>query len=147
MKCVFSATLLAALFMVNVAYADKQVIVVDHNICRQLVPHVPAPDVEYKPGEDVRGQQVVPADIPGSYPQFATGDASFYLVQDLADLAGSRMKEKYPGLSQDMIVGYVELKNGVAYLNGKPLSAQQNSELVYICRKIKSEKLAPDEKR
>ena len=147
MRCVFSATLLSAAIMVNVAYADDQIIVIDHNICRQLVPHVPAPDVKYKAGKDVRGNKVAPADLPGSYPQIGTGDTSFYLVQDLAELTGANFREKYPGLSQDMILGYVEIRDGVAFLNGQPLSAQQNSDLVYICRKIKSEKLAPEKKR
>src|SRR3546814_15670542 len=34
--------------------------------CARLVPHVPAPDVEYRPGVDAAGRPVAPADLPGS---------------------------------------------------------------------------------
>ncbi|WP_321391517.1 hypothetical protein [Emcibacter sp.] len=129
------------------AYADNQIIVVDHNICRQLVVHVPDTDVEYKPGKDVRGNKVAPADIEGSQVEIGSPSILFYLVQDLSELTGSKIPQDYPGLSQDMILGYVEIREGVAYLNGKPLGPEKNRELLYICRKIKSEKLVPEQKR
>ncbi|WP_417318005.1 hypothetical protein [Emcibacter sp.] len=147
MKCVVFATLLSSLFMVNIAYADNQIVVVDHNICRQLVPHISDPDVAYKAGEDVRGKKVVPADVPGPTLDIGTSDISFYLVQDLSELSGSNTADEYPGLSQDLILGFVEVRDGTAWLNGKPLSPAQNSEIVYICGKIKSEKAAAEQKR
>ncbi|RMD62947.1 MAG: hypothetical protein D6826_06185, partial [Alphaproteobacteria bacterium] len=33
--------------------------------CARLVKHVPAPDVAYRPGVDVRGRPVTPADVDG----------------------------------------------------------------------------------
>jgi hypothetical protein len=34
--------------------------------CNRFVRHHPSADVEYKPGVDVRGKAVAPADLPGS---------------------------------------------------------------------------------
>ena len=41
-------------------------VVISGQDCQRLVRHVPAPDVAYKPGVDVHGKPVAPADLPGS---------------------------------------------------------------------------------
>ncbi|NFV79934.1 hypothetical protein [Magnetospirillum aberrantis] len=41
-------------------------IVITKTDCSRLIRHVPAPDVAYKPGVDVHGRAVAPADMPGS---------------------------------------------------------------------------------
>tara|TARA_B100000029_G_scaffold278867_1_gene273152 strand:+ start:2565 stop:2948 length:384 start_codon:yes stop_codon:yes gene_type:complete len=48
------------------ADAQESRIVVSEEDCRRLVRHSPSADVEYKPGVDVRGKSVAPADLPGS---------------------------------------------------------------------------------
>ncbi|WP_255542570.1 hypothetical protein [Azospirillum sp. INR13] len=40
--------------------------VIDLSLCQRLTRHVPAADVEYRPGVDVNGRPVVPADLPGT---------------------------------------------------------------------------------
>ncbi|WP_416896762.1 MAG: hypothetical protein ACMVY4_14680 [Minwuia sp.] len=45
--------------------AAAQTIVVDDGRCRLVSAHVAAPDVAYKPGVDVNGKAVVPADLNG----------------------------------------------------------------------------------
>ena len=37
--------------------------------CRRAVAHLPAADVQYKPGVDARGRKVAAADLPGQVPQ------------------------------------------------------------------------------
>jgi len=42
----------------------EPVAVIDTATCRLLERHRPAPDVAYKPGVDVKGRNVAPADLP-----------------------------------------------------------------------------------
>ena len=41
-------------------------VAVSREACRRLIAHVPAPDVDYRPGVDARGNAVAPADLAGS---------------------------------------------------------------------------------
>src|SRR3546814_18740413 len=65
--------------------------------CARLVPHVPAPDVEYRPGVDAAGRPVAPADLPGS-PRIVFPDA--YRIPIEVDLAGHYRGTAVPGPSE-----------------------------------------------
>src|SRR3546814_2263921 len=62
--------------------------------CARLVPHVPAPDVEYRPGVDAAGRPVAPAALPGS-PRIVFPDA--YRIPIEVDLAGRYRGPAVPG--------------------------------------------------
>src|SRR5690606_14696963 len=47
--------------------AAGSAITVKEGDCRLLVKHVPSPDVAYRPGVDVNGDPVAPADLDGGY--------------------------------------------------------------------------------
>ena len=49
-------------------------VVISGQDCQRLVRHVPAPDVAYKPGIDVHGKAVAPADLPGGGAGFKLPD-------------------------------------------------------------------------
>lgn len=53
------------------ATAGPMVITISKPDCSRLIQHVPAPDVAYKPGVDVRGRPVVPADADPAQAEFA----------------------------------------------------------------------------
>ena len=59
---------LAALFAAATAVAEETRIIITKKDCRRLVRHTPSADVAYRPGVDVRGRKVVPADAGGRVP-------------------------------------------------------------------------------
>ena len=62
-------TLSALIFLlVTPVVAQQSRVTVSKEDCKRLVRHHPAADVEYKPGVDVRGKAVAPADLQGSRP-------------------------------------------------------------------------------
>ena len=59
---------LAALFAAGTAVAEETKITITKKDCRRLVRHTASADVAYRPGVDVRGRKVVPADAGGRVP-------------------------------------------------------------------------------
>jgi len=116
--------------------------------CRQLTAHTPAKGVEYKPGVDVRGKAVVPADLGGGYtiPTMTPEDISIPITIDLADRLGrSRARAagntnptaadrpllKYEG---KVPVGTVTFQGNTAMWNGEPMAPQDQAVLAAGCR-------------
>jgi len=100
--------------------------------CQKLVRYTPDPGVAYKPGVDVRGKPVAPADLPGSglrvqLPDQVEFDVSFY---PLGSSAGGRFD------NSELYVGTVryDLKTGEATFNGVPLTDPQKDEIARRCR-------------
>lgn len=64
MRLLVSGLLAAGLAMAEAAAEGlEQTVKVTEQDCRWLVHHQPAPDVAYKPGVDVHGRSVTPADL------------------------------------------------------------------------------------
>lgn len=91
-------------------------------VCRRLtVSHEPSADVAYKPGVDVRGEAVVPADLPGGFEWVAPDTIEF-------DLAFNPLGNT--GLDADAFantsarIGHVkyDILTGNLTLNGRPLA-------------------------
>ncbi len=106
--------------------------------CARLVEHRSAPDVAYKPGVDVRGKKVAPADLPGrsaaiKAPKQVEIAISF---NPLRGAAGSRFD------SSELIVGTVQfdLKTGAATFNGQPLTDPEQAELARKCQRVLRDK-------
>src|SRR3546814_5172521 len=60
-------SLLLALAAVPPSAAGEAYLTLSENDCTRLARHYPADDVAYRPGQDVRGKAVAPADLdPGS---------------------------------------------------------------------------------
>lgn len=106
-----------------------EVVVVGRETCRALTAHRPAPGVEYKPGVDVQGRPVAPADLPAEG-SAGPDEVRVALKRDLAIGAGSL------GASE-IVVGEVavDLKTGKAMLNGKPLDQAFETDIVAACRR------------
>lgn len=102
--------------------------------CARLVTHVPVPDVDYRPGRDVRGKKVAPADLPGGDAGIALPD--FVHIPITIDLAA---RFGIPATSDlfkaDAYVGSarVSLRDGRAWFNGKPLTSEEQHALSRLC--------------
>lgn len=95
--------------------------------CRRLERHVPAPDVAYRPGVDVRGRAVPPADL-AAQPAIVPERLTIHLGVDL---------QRRLGLPRDLIadlpLGIIEIENGTALFNGRPLAPDTAAALAAAC--------------
>lgn len=128
------------LLIANVALADgatDQPLYVTRQDCNKLVAHHPDPSVEYKPGTDVHGRYVAPADLP-SQNNFALPDKIEFDLR-LNPLAYAPQSNAPSGALSNTAtnIGHVEvdLLNGQAKLNGHALDDEQTRIVTEACRK------------
>jgi hypothetical protein len=115
------------------ALADGGRMRVKRDDCRRLVQHRPDPDVAYKPGVDVRGKPVKPADLPGGLNLEPADDVEFEIsFNPLRGGTGGRFG------STELYVGRVkvDLKSGAVTFNDIPLTDPEQAELAAKCREI-----------
>ena len=103
-----------------------------------MVSHHPDPGVEYKPGADVHGKYVAPADLPGQQ-NFALPDKIEFDLR-LNPLAYAPSQGNAPAgafSNTGTNLGHVEvdLLNGQAKLNGHALDGEQTRIVTEACRK------------
>lgn len=99
-------------------------IAVEKVICQQLYVHKPADDVAYKPGVDVDGNPVAPADLPGAQMQMA----DYLEVPLTVDLAQKLSQPVPEGVKMDSIIGNLRLyKDGRITYNGSDVLPQAST--------------------
>ncbi len=151
---------LAALFAAGTAVAEEAKITITKKDCRRLVRHTASADVAYRPGVDVRGRKVVPADAGGRVPlklsdvfefnidvdirkylggpedDAAAASASDTATSNTALIAANRKAQKFAGLN--MTVGKVRynIKTGALTFNGQSLTDPDQDALAAACRSI-----------
>jgi hypothetical protein len=119
--------------------------------CSKLVQHVPADDVTYKPGVDVRGRPVVPADLGGGSAITIPDEIDIQIGIDLADrlaLREARRTGSTPGVpgptsavrpvlpyEGKAALGILTIKGNDAFWNGKRIAPQDEVLLAEACRK------------
>ena len=115
--------------------ATTPTITVSRSACKELVRHVANDDVAYKPGVDVRGNDVVPADLNGgsnilkSLPK----EIEFPVSIDFFEYSGIAVPN---GVSGEQSIGKITYRNGQVYFDDQPLGDAANSaELIEACRK------------
>lgn len=95
--------------------------------CRWLTRHIPDADVAYKPGVDVYGKPVVPADLNGTYdfelPETVVASVSRRLL-------GHRNLEQQTSFAEIEI----DIATGAIWINGKGLDNEEQERLVAWCR-------------
>lgn len=114
------------------AAGDAPELVVGRRDCQRLLRHEPRPDVEYRPGVDVRGRPVAPADLPGSPRIEVPKEIRIPLGVDLA--------EKYgigdPGeIDATAPIGTVTVRGGRVFFDGKPIDGPDRAAVVDACRR------------
>ena len=112
----------------------KPTVTVTRSACRELVSHVPDDDVAYKPGVDVYGREVAPADLDGgseilkSLPK----EIEFPVTIDFFEYAGISAPD---GISGESNIGKITYRNGRVYFNDTPLGNEAGQdELAAACR-------------
>ncbi len=102
--------------------------------CARLVAHVPAPDVAYRPGVDVYGREVAPADLGGA-PRIETPET--ILIDIEIDLQARFDIPMDPTqYDPDAELGWVAYRDGRVTFNGQPLQDQAQAELAARCQEI-----------
>ncbi|MDG2270153.1 MAG: hypothetical protein P8M28_07050 [Alphaproteobacteria bacterium] len=112
-------------------YAQTTVRITDSD-CSQLVTHVAALDVNYRPGVDVNGNAVAPADL-NAQPQISVPDViSIPVTIDLATNLGINT----PFLARPT-VGEVQItRDGRVSFNGQPIGDSAQHELAKRCQQV-----------
>lgn len=121
--------------------------------CSKLVQHQPADDVTYKPGVDVNGKAVVPADLRGGYNMQIPEEINIQIGIDLADRLALRDARRnnatpvIPGLPPSAptrkvqpyegkaAMGTLTIRGNEAYWNGERIASQDEVLLAEACRK------------
>lgn len=102
--------------------------------CQRLVKHVPAPDVAYRPGVDVRGRPVAPADLDGAVRINVPETIVIDVEVDLFERFG--IPAHPSNFDADAMIGEVVWHDGRAYFNGQPLQDEAQAELAERCQRI-----------
>jgi hypothetical protein len=126
-----AATLTATL---AAAHEKKATVAITRADCARLVAHVPDPDVAYRPGVDVYGREVAPADLGGAprieLPETILIDIEIDLLQRFGIPASPALYDA------DAELGEVVYKDGRFTFNGQPLQDQAQAELAARCQEI-----------
>ena len=108
--------------------------------CNQLVKHTPSADVAYQAGVDVRGNKVVPADLP-SQQQIALPDKiQIPLTINLAkslNLDTTTAPYNQLGQGTETTLGMLSVEDGKVLYNGNPLGDAEQDRLAVLCMKPK----------
>lgn len=106
--------------------------------CSRLIRHVPAADVAYTPGVDVKGRAVAPADMPGSGAEAIPGLLPDVLEIPLSikPMQGATYAKRGSGDSQANLgtVRY-DMAKGTFTFNDQPLGGAEQAELARACQK------------
>lgn len=129
-----SALVVMFISPLGVVRAEEIQLLISKQDCRWLSVHVPADDVAYKPGVDVRGKAVAPADLSSStrlqLQDQILLDLNIPLGFFLGRTAAGRLADA------DVNAGQVSLdtSTGQVSYNGQPLSDQGRRGLAAACR-------------
>lgn len=113
------------------AAAEEALIRIDARDCARLVRHQPAGDVAYRPGVDVRGRAVAPADLGGGS-HLAMGEITVAIEIDMARRYGvPTPSDRYDATAP---IGIVTIRNGTVLFNGQPMSDFDQDVIAAACR-------------
>ena len=108
-------------------------------VCNRLVNHQPAADVEYQSGVDVRGNAVVPADLPGSRFDFKLPEnVSFDLALNPLQFVGNA---NFATLFSESSMNFGRINYNLASrrltLDGRILGDEEAQLIAEACRNLK----------
>ena len=128
-----TAGILALLLLPARSLAEPLTVEITAANCARLVAHQARDDVAYRPGVDVRGRPVAPADADAAPPLALPERYRFHIEVDSADRLG--VPADADSYDADIQVGEAEvLKSGRVLLNGQPLQSNQAFELSRLCQ-------------
>jgi len=129
---VSTAALLIAIALIY--SVDAQTVTIKTADCASFVRHLPSTDVAYKPGVDVHGRSVVPADLDGGVQIKPPEELVIPITLDLQQRLGIPVDpSQYQ--TQNFTVGTVTWKDGRGFFNGQPLQSEESARLAELCQK------------
>jgi len=163
------SVLIAFMAVANAASAaESKLVTLSKEACSRLVQHAPADGVNYKPGVDVRGKPVVPADLGGSPAITMPEEISIWIGVDVADrltlrearrAAGATPTPGLPGTPTPAApirkvlpfegragLGELTIKGSDAFWNGSRIAPQDELQLAEACRQSLDPMNAPPPK-
>ena len=126
-----TAVLLTAIILIYAA--EAQTVTIRTEDCARFVRHVPAADVAYRPGVDVRGRKVVPADVDGGVKLALPEEFIIPINVDLQKRLGIPA-DPTQFQTKHFTVGTVTWKEGQGYFNGQPLQSEEAARLAALCQ-------------
>lgn len=158
MRCRFLIVVLLMSMSGFVGLARGETVTVSAADCRKLATHRPSDDVTYKPGVDVHGKAVAPADLNGGYASMVPDEITIPISIDLADRLG-RARARSQGDANPTTVdrpllpyagqvplGTVTIKGNDVLWNGEPLAPRDEATLAAACRAKLEEATPPPSK-
>lgn len=129
-----TAAFVAVITIIYAAAATRaQTVVVTERTCAALAQYVPDPSVDFKPGVDVDGAPVVPADVGGGVKINLPKEFHIPITVDLQKRLGIPVDPNQYQTDQFRI-GTVTYKDGRAYFNGQPLQDDAAAQLSALCQ-------------
>ncbi|HYH21482.1 MAG TPA: hypothetical protein VD995_22975 [Azospirillum sp.] len=108
---------------------------VDLSVCQYLPRHVPAADVEHRPGADVvNGRPVAPADLPGSAGGIGTAPLRIEIPVTLNFARRLGVDGTTGGLPGKTEVGRITVIGDQIWFNDQPLNGPSQARLYALCR-------------
>jgi hypothetical protein len=109
--------------------------------CAALVGHLPPPSIDYKPGVDVHGKYVAPADLPAGTPDLGLPDRITFelkvnpLTYGGAASTAQSSPNRFAETQTSMGKVDVDPNTGAVTINGQPLGGDDNRAVAEACRK------------
>lgn len=115
--------------------AEPLTVTLTRQDCQSLAIYLPDPGVAYRPGVDVQGRAVTPADLGGA-PRIDLPEVIEIPIEvDLQDRFG--IPANADAFAADAQIGLAELHpDGRVYFNGQPLQDDAQFELARRCQEI-----------
>tara|TARA_R110002073_G_scaffold320123_1_gene495154 strand:- start:240 stop:686 length:447 start_codon:yes stop_codon:yes gene_type:complete len=139
-RCIF-ATIIINKSLIFSSISAEVTLKIEPKDCRLLTAHKPDADVAYRPGVDVAGKAVAPADLPASsssaLARHLEDSISFQVILDDHNLTLRPPQgggAANAGLTGEMILGIITVKDGRAMLDGVPLDGGSTDRLIAFCR-------------
>lgn len=134
-RLALAATLGSFLAIAGESTAGASTITVTATDCQRLVRHQPSGDVAYKPGVDVNGNPVAPADLPGSVTIKTPTEVTFDVTYDLLSNYGVA-SDTVLAPRGEAVVGTVkyDLLSGALTFNGERLDNAETAALADLCK-------------
>ncbi len=116
------------------AAAHPRTVTITKADCSRLARHVPSADTAYRPGVDVRGKPVVPADLGGGAQIKLPEDITIAITVDIQERFGIPANSTL--FEPEAYIGNVTVKkDGATFFNGQPLGGEEQRALAHLCQR------------
>ena len=117
------------------AEAEGSYLTISKADCDRLARHYPSDDVTYRPGRDVRGKAVAPADLNGGTDLILPEAVVIPIEVDMFRRYG--IPANQANFKGDIFIGevVVDVASGRALFNGQPLQSDEEAELAARCQR------------